>query len=261
MRFDACCYICSSLCNLGKCVRGLLASFGRKGPWLQKSSLHRRLPNAIFWHNWPTIQAWLAKSRRLSRFLTSFLPSTVGPSGSFWHYCPHRRFVVNILDNRSWEIANAERATASKVQALCGVPKEGRGLLNLNTRILTYQIIVLSLCKPTPFLLHTSPISSRTESEHLQQTTPCSVASSAPASVPLPVVALPPPHVHIPSPNTLSRIADTEEQVPRMSSTTDPLPPLGTAAHLPSGGLIAIVWFSVVFAGGFGKWILRAVTF
>lgn len=36
-----------------------------------------------------------------------------------------------------------------------------------------------------------------------------------------------------------------------MSSTTGPLPPLGTAAHLPPGGLIAIAWCSVALAGAF----------
>ncbi|KAF6217597.1 hypothetical protein HO133_006699 [Letharia lupina] len=36
-----------------------------------------------------------------------------------------------------------------------------------------------------------------------------------------------------------------------MSSTTGPPSPLGTAAHLPPGGLIAIAWSSVVLAGAF----------
>lgn len=36
-----------------------------------------------------------------------------------------------------------------------------------------------------------------------------------------------------------------------MSSTTGPPPPLGTAAHLPPGGLIAVAWFSVALAGAF----------
>ena len=43
-----------------------------------------------------------------------------------------------------------------------------------------------------------------------------------------------------------------------MSSTTDPLPPLGTAAHLPPGGLIVIAWSGVVLAGAFGECIFGA---
>lgn len=38
MRFDACYYVFSSLCNLGKCVRGLLASLGLEGPRPYKPS-------------------------------------------------------------------------------------------------------------------------------------------------------------------------------------------------------------------------------
>ena len=41
-----------------------------------------------------------------------------------------------------------------------------------------------------------------------------------------------------------------------MSSTTGPPHPLGTAAHLPPGGLIAIAWSCVVLAGAFGMSIL-----
>lgn len=43
-----------------------------------------------------------------------------------------------------------------------------------------------------------------------------------------------------------------------MSSTTGPYPPQGTAAHLPPGGLIAIVWSSVVLAGVFGMYMFGA---
>ena len=42
-----------------------------------------------------------------------------------------------------------------------------------------------------------------------------------------------------------------------MSSAPDPLPPLGIAAHLPPGALIAIAWVSVGLAGAFGRYCLE----
>ena len=83
---------------------------------------------------------------------------------------------------------------------------------------------------------------------YLPHNTKCS-ASSAPA---FPLLVAQHPHALPRSTNSRPRTASIEEPDPVMSSIADSLVPLGTAAHLPPGGLIAVVWCCVIVAGAFG---------
>ena len=67
------------------------------------------------------------------------------------------------------------------------------------------------------------------------------------------------PRARPPSSSTRPPAAGTGEPGPLMSSTADRLPPLGTAAHLPPGGLIAVAWSGVALAGAFGECVFGSV--
>lgn len=132
---------------------------------------------------------------------------------------------------------------ASKMRASAGQLLGRKGVFDHNTRIITYQrcvvfrIVFTFHCKPWRTCI-TSRISCCASSVHAA-----------------PLLVTRHPRVHPLSLTILPLTASTEEPGLPMSSTTGPLPPLGTAAHLPPGGLITIAWCGVALAGVFGMQI------
>ena len=115
--------------------------------------------------------------------------------------------------------------------------------------------------KPTVFSFETPPHPPSLPSASATQFTDLhhrSMPCSASSALALPIRDARRPRARPLSSSTLRPTAGTGEPGPLMSSTIDRLPPLGTAAHLPPGGLIAVAWSGVVLAGAFGECVFGA---